>query len=146
MDKKFKISMGSDHGGYHLKEIIKDYLKDQGHTIIDEGPSSDESVDYPEFGHKIGRSVASGQADFGIGICGSGIGISIACNKVEGIRAALVSETTSARLSREHNNANVVCMGARLIGPDMAKDIVDTFLSTDFDGGRHQRRIDKIEC
>ena len=140
-----KISIGSDHAGYDYKQILIDHLEDQGYEIIDEGPNSDESVDYPVYGHKVGQRVSNQEADFGITICGSGIGISLAANKVPGIRAALCSEPLSAELSRRHNNANVVSVGARLVGTDMAKEIVDVFLNTKFDGGRHKRRVDMIE-
>lgn len=140
-----KISIGSDHAGYDYKQILIDHLEDQGYEIIDEGPNSDESVDYPVYGHKVGQRVSNQEADFGITICGSGIGISLAANKVSGIRAALCSEPLSAELSRRHNNANVVSVGARLVGTDMAKEIVDVFLNTKFDGGRHKRRVDMIE-
>lgn len=139
-----KIAIGSDHAGYELKEIIKEYLEDQ-YEIIDVGTNSNESVDYPLFGHEVGKKVATGECDKGIVICGSGIGISISCNKVKGVRCALCSEPLSAQLSRQHNNANVLAMGARLIGSDMAKKIVDVFFETEFLKGRHQRRCDLIE-
>lgn len=140
-----RISIGSDHAGYPLKEEIKKYLLEKDYIVNDLGTDNLESVDYPDYGHKVGKSVVDGEADFGIVICGSGIGISIAANKVEGVRCALCSEPLSAELSRKHNDANVLSMGARLIGNDMAKKIVDTFLSTEFEAGRHSRRIDKIE-
>lgn len=140
-----KISIGSDHAGYELKEVLKDHLIDLGYEVIDEGPDSSDSVDYPEYGHKVGKRVASGKADRGVTICGSGIGISLAANKVPGIRAALCSEPLSAELSRQHNDANIVSVGARLIGSDMAKRIVEVFMKTEFEGGRHQRRVDLIE-
>lgn len=139
------IAMGSDHAGYNLKEEIKAYLLEKGHTVKDCGTDSTESCDYPVFGRAAAEVVREEEAERAIVICGSGIGISIATNKVPGIRCALCSEPLSAELSRKHNNANALAMGARLIGSDMAKRIVDVFLSTEFEGGRHQRRIDKIE-
>ncbi len=139
------IAMGSDHAGYNLKEEIKAYLLEKGHTVKDCGTNSTESCDYPVFGRAAAEVVREEEAERAIVICGSGIGISIAANKVSGIRCALCSEPLSAELSRKHNNANALAMGARLIGSDMAKRIVDVFLSTEFEGGRHQRRIDKIE-
>ena len=139
------IAMGSDHAGYNLKEEIKAYLLEKGHTVKDCGTDSTESCDYPMFGIAAAEVVREEEAERAIVICGSGIGISIAANKVPGIRCALCSEPLSAELSRKHNNANALAMGARLIGSDMAKRIVDVFLSTEFEGGRHQRRIDKIE-
>ena len=139
------IAMGSDHAGYNLKEEIKAYLLEKGHTVKDCGTDSTESCDYPVFGRDAAEVVREEEAERAIVICGSGIGISIAANKVPGIRCALCSEPLSAELSRRHNNANAIAMGARLIGSDMAKRIVDVFLSTEFEGGRHQRRIDKIE-
>lgn len=139
------IAMGSDHAGYNLKEEIKAYLIEKGHTVKDCGTDSTESCDYPVFGRAAAEVVREEEAERAIVICGSGIGISIAANKVPGIRCALCSEPLSAELSRRHNNANALAMGARLIGSDMAKRIVDVFLSTEFEGGRHQRRIDKIE-
>ena len=139
------IAVGSDHAGYELKEEIKKYLIEKGHTVKDCGTDSTESCDYPVFGRAAAEVVREEEAEMAIVICGSGIGISIAANKVPGIRCALCSEPLSAELSRRHNNANALAMGARLIGSDMAKRIVDVFLSTEFEGGRHQRRIDKIE-
>lgn len=139
------IAVGSDHAGYELKEEIKKYLIEKGHTVKDCGTDSTESCDYPVFGRAAAEVVREEEAERAIVICGSGIGISIAANKVPGIRCALCSEPLSAELSRRHNNANALAMGARLIGSDMAKRIVDVFLSTEFEGGRHQRRIDKIE-
>lgn len=139
------IAVGSDHAGYELKEEIKRYLIEKGHTVKDCGTDSTESCDYPVFGRAAAEVVREEEAERAIVICGSGIGISIAANKVPGIRCALCSEPLSAELARKHNNANALAMGARLIGSDMAKRIVDVFLSTEFEGGRHQRRIDKIE-
>lgn len=140
-----KIAIGSDHAGFYLKEDIKKYLEEKGIEVIDKGAYSADRVDYPDFGHAVGHEVIDNNLDFGVVICGSGIGISIAANKVEGIRAALVSEPYSAKLARRHNNANVVAMGARLIGLDMAKEIVDAFINEEFEGGRHINRVNKIE-
>ena len=139
-----KISMGCDHGGYRLKEHIKAYLTAQGHEILDCGCNSLDSCDYPEFGAAAARVVADGRCERGIVICTTGIGISITANKVKGIRCALCSEPLSAEMTRKHNNANVLAMGAGMTGPNMAERIVDTFLSTEFEGGRHQRRVDGI--
>ncbi len=140
-----KIVVGSDHAAYELKEAIKEKLIGEGHEVIDVGCDSAESVDYPKYGHAVGRAVASGEAERGIAVCGSGIGISIACNKVPGIRAALCTSVEMAEMSRRHNNANVVCMGARMISQELAFDIVDTWMTTDFEAGKHLRRINEIE-
>jgi len=139
-----KIGLGSDHGGFELKEFIKEYLIQQSYEVVDYGTDNTESVDYPEFGQKVGRAVVDGSVDLGIIMCGTGLGISIAANKVAGVRAAVVSEEFSARMARAHNNANILALGGRVVGKDLAKSIVDTFINTDFDGGRHQRRIDKM--
>ena len=139
-----KISMGCDHGGYRLKEHIKAYLTAQGHEVLDCGCNSLDSCDYPEFGAAAARAVADGSCERGIVICTTGIGISITANKVKGIRCALCSEPLSAEMTRKHNDANVLAMGAGMTGPNMAERIVDTFLSTEFEGGRHQRRVDGI--
>ena len=140
-----KIVVGSDHAAYELKEAIKEKLIGEGHEVIDVGCDSPESVDYPKYGHAVGRTVASGEAERGIAVCGSGIGISIACNKVPGIRAALCTSVEMAEMCRRHNNANVVCMGARMISQDLAFDIIDKWMTTDFEGGKHLRRINEIE-
>ena len=140
-----RIVLGSDHGGYELKEVLKDWLKEEGYELVDVGTDSKESVDYPIYGHRVGKAVAQGEAEFGITVCGSGLGIGMAAGKVKGIRCATVTEPYSAELARRHNNANVVSLGGRLTGVDMAKEIVKTFLNTDFEGGRHQGRIDAIE-
>ena len=140
-----KIVVGSDHAAYELKEAIKEKLIGEGHEVIDVGCDSPESVDYPKYGHAVGRTVASGEAERGIAVCGSGIGISIACNKVPGIRAALCTSVEMAEMCRRHNNANVVCMGARMISQDLAFDIVDKWMTTEFEGGKHLRRINEIE-
>ena len=140
-----KIVVGSDHAAYELKEAIKEKLVKEGHEVIDVGCDSTESVDYPKYGHAVGRAVASGDAERGIAVCGSGIGISIACNKVPGIRAALCTSVEMAEMCRRHNNANVVCMGARMISQDLAFEIIDKWMTTDFEGGKHLRRINEIE-
>lgn len=139
-----KISMGCDHGGYLLKEHVKQYLTEKGHQVVDCGCSSLDSCDYPQFGAAAARAVAAGECERGIVICTTGIGISITANKVRGIRCALCSEPLSAEMTRKHNNANVLAMGAGMTGPNMAERIVDTFLTTEFEGGRHQRRVDGI--
>jgi len=140
-----KIALGSDHGGYMLKEAVKEHLLSRGYEVEDLGAYSESSVDYPEYGKKVAKYVVEGNAKYGIIICGTGIGISIAANKVKGARAALCHNVWTARLTREHNDANILAMGARVIGEGIALDMVDTFLTTEFEGGRHQNRIDKIE-
>ncbi len=140
-----KIALGCDHAAFELKEAVKAKMESEGHTVIDVGTDSNESVDYPKFGHAVGRTVASGEAERGIALCGSGIGISIACNKVPGIRAALCTSVEMAEMCRRHNNANVVCMGARMISQELAFDIIDTWMKTEFEGGKHLRRINEIE-
>ncbi|MDY6065390.1 MAG: ribose 5-phosphate isomerase B [Finegoldia sp.] len=139
-----KIAIAADHGGYELKETLKAYIEDLGHDVVDFGTNSKESVDYPDFAKKLSESVAKGNENLGVLICGTGIGMSISANKVRGIRAACVSESFGARMARQHNNANVICLGARVIGDEVAKMIVDEFLSNEFLGERHSRRVDKI--
>lgn len=139
-----KIALGSDHGGYNLKNEIIAYLKENGYEIKDFGTYSTESCDYPDYALKVAEAVASKEFEFGILVCGTGIGISISANKVPGIRAALCSDTFSAHATREHNNANILALGERVVGPSLAIDIVKTFLNSKFEGDRHQRRIDKI--
>ncbi|HEV1996477.1 MAG TPA: ribose 5-phosphate isomerase B [Candidatus Acidoferrum sp.] len=141
---KLRIAIGADHAGYPVKESIKKYLESAGYAVDDEGTWSEESVDYPDYGKAVGERVAAKQDDYGIVVCASGIGISIAANKVPGIRAALAHDVTTARLSREHNDANVLAMGGRVVTDALAIEMVKTFLSTPFAHGRHQRRIDKI--
>lgn len=136
------ISIASDHGGFALKEHIKAYLESQGLSVLDCGCDSTASCDYPFFGKAAAQAVSSGQCDRGIVICTTGIGISISANKVKGIRCALCSEPLSAEMTRRHNDANMLSLGAGMIGWNMAERIVDTFLSTPFEGGRHQRRVD----
>ena len=139
-----RIAIGSDHAGYQLKEQLAEHLREAGHEVQDLGTHSEESVDYPEYGALVARAVVGGDADYGVCVCGTGIGIGIAANKVKGARAAVVHDATSARMARQHNDANVVCVGARLTGPQAAADAVDAFLGAEFEGGRHQRRIDEI--
>jgi len=141
---KPRIATGSDHAGFSVKEIIKKYLENAGYAVDDQGTGSEDSVDYPDFGKAVGERVASKQADLGIAVCGSGIGISIAANKVPGIRAALAHDVITAQLAREHNDANVLALGARIVTPAAALEMVQTFLNTPFAGGRHQRRLNKI--
>ena len=139
-----KLSIGSDHGGYALKQELIAYLRDQGHEVEDFGCHDTASCDYPDFGEAAAAAVASGECERGIVICTTGIGISISANKVKGIRCALCSEPYGAEMTRRHNDANVLALGAGFTAPMMAKRIVDVFLSTAFEGGRHQRRVDKI--
>jgi ribose 5-phosphate isomerase B len=139
-----RIALGADHAGVALKDAIKRQLAERGITYVDFGTDSTESVDYPEYAQKVGEEVASGRADRGILFCGSGIGMAIAANKVPGVRAAAVFDADAARLSREHNDANVLSLGERVTPAEQARGIVDAFLTTPFAGGRHQRRVDKI--
>lgn len=139
------IAIGSDHAGLELKDHLVAYLKAKQLLVTDVGTYSAESVDYPDSAHEVSKAVTTAQATFGILICGSGIGVSIAANKHQGVRAALVTHVELAKLSREHNNANVLCLGGRFTAKHHAELIVDAFLSADFEGGKHQRRIDKIE-
>ena len=139
-----KIAMGCDHGGFDLKETVKEHLVAQGHEVTDCGCYNTDSCDYPDFGAAAAKAVASGECERGIVICTTGIGISISANKIKGIRCALCSEAQSAEMTRRHNDANVLAMGAGMIGVNAAKKIVDTFLTTEFEGGRHQRRVDKM--
>ena len=139
-----KIAIGNDHTAVALKKHIKEYLEGKGHELCDVGTDSRERTDYPIYGEAAARKVASGECELGVLICGTGIGISLAANKVEGIRAAVCSEPYSARLSRQHNNANIIAFGARVVGEAMAEMIVDEFLDAEYEGGRHQRRVDMI--
>lgn len=139
-----KIAIGSDHGGVELKEEIKKYLSSEGYEFKDFGTNSVGSCDYPDYALPVAEAVAAKEFDLGILICGTGIGIGIAANKVPGIRAALCSDTFSAHATREHNNANILTLGQRVVGPGLALDIVKIFLNTEFEGERHQKRIDKI--
>ena len=139
------IAIASDHGGFALKETIKEYLRERGDKIVDLGTTSEESVDYPIYGKACGEAVASGKAERGIVICGTGIGISIAANKVKGVRCGLCTSVEMAELTRQHNNANMLALGGRTTEPQLALDIVKTFLDTQFEGGRHKRRTDMLD-
>ncbi|MBC6680044.1 ribose 5-phosphate isomerase B [Zhenpiania hominis] len=139
-----KIAIASDHGGYQLKEEVKKYLEDRGIEILDLGTNSEESVDYPEYGHACGEAVASGKADRGIVCCGTGIGISIAANKVKGVRCALCTDVNMAVMTRKHNDANMLAMGGRTTDTKTALEITAAWLDTEFEGGRHQRRVDML--
>jgi ribose 5-phosphate isomerase B len=140
-----KIVVAADHVGFALKEKVREYLKSQGLEVEDCGPSNAESVDYPDFAEKVAGQVAAKQADYGVLVCGTGIGMMLAANKVPGIRAVAANDTISARMAREHNNANVLTMGGRMIDAATMRQIVDTWLSTPFAGGRHELRLEKID-
>jgi ribose 5-phosphate isomerase B len=139
-----RIAIASDHAATELKSELAEWLMEIGHEVADLGPHSTDSVDYPDYGYKLAEVVADGTAERGIGLCGSGLGISMSLNRNPAIRCAMVSEPLSAALAREHNDANCIAMGARMIGIEMAKACVATFIETDFAGGRHQRRVDKL--
>jgi ribose 5-phosphate isomerase B len=139
-----KIVIASDHAGFELKASLKQSLQDEGYEVLDLGAHSTESVDYPDFAAALAGAIRDGEAERGILICGTGIGISIAANRHPGIRAALCHDTTGARLSRQHNDANVLVLGARMVGAEVAKDCVATFFSTPFEGGRHSRRVEML--
>lgn len=143
--KKSVIAIASDHAGVELKALLKETLKDHASDILDLGTNSQDSVDYPDYGNAIAKAILEGRAQYGVAICGSGIGISMALNRHKGVRAALCQEGLSASLSRRHNNANVLCLGARIIGQDTAKDCVKQFFATDFEGGRHEKRLQKLD-
>ena len=140
----FKIALGADHGGYHLKNIIREHLEHRGIACEDFGTNSSESVDYPEYAKKVCHAITSGKCTRGILVCGTGIGMSIAANKHKGIRAACCMDTFSARMTRHHNDANILCLGERVIGIGLALDLVDAFLDTQYDGGRHEMRLAMI--
>lgn len=139
-----RIAIVSDHAAYDMKAALADHLRAAGHAVLDLGTTSTDSVDYPDYGYRLAEAVASGRADKGVALCGSGVGISISVNRHPACRCALVSESLSARLAREHNDANVIALGARLIGIEQARECLDVFLATPFAGGRHQRRVDKL--
>lgn len=139
-----KIIIGNDHAATAMKFEIMEYLQELGHEVVNVGTDDNGSCNYPEYGEKVGRAVAAGEADCGVLICGTGVGISIAANKVPGVRAAVCSDVTTARLVKEHNNANIIAFGARIVGVETAKDIVKAYLDAEFAGGRHQQRIDMI--
>ena len=138
------IAIGCDHGGYEIKNAVIAYLEDKGIAYTDFGCYSTDSVDYPVFGYKVAAAVASGEAELGILCCGTGIGISMAANKVKGIRAAVVSDAFCAEMTRRHNNANILCMGGRVISAEKAVELADIFLNTPFEGGRHEKRVQMI--
>jgi len=140
-----RIAVGSDHAGFHMKQALASHLRELGHEVVDCGTHSEERVDYPDFGAAVGRAVAGGDAEAGVCVCGSGIGIAMAANKIAGIRAATVHDATSARLAREHNDANAISLGQRLLSIEQALEIVDIWLETQFQGGRHIRRIRMID-
>ena len=139
-----RIAIASDHAAIALKASLANWLRQHGHEVTDLGPNSHESVDYPDYGYALARVIADGKADFGIALCGSGVGISIAVNRNPAARCALVNEPVSAKLARQHNNANVIALGARLIGEDMAKACVHAFLDATYEGGRHEQRVAKL--
>jgi ribose 5-phosphate isomerase B len=141
-----RIAVGSDHAGFELKMTLAKHLADRGHQVIDLGTDSpDVPVDYPVFGAAVGRAVTDGTADRGICVCGTGIGIGIAANKIDGVRAAMVHDVTTSDLARRHNDANVICLGGRTTGATVALDAVDTFVTTEFAGGHHQHRVDELD-
>lgn len=139
-----KIAIGNDHAAVEMKQEIKAYLEEKGYEVINFGTNENVSCDYPKYGQAVGEAVVKGEADCGVLICGTGVGISIAANKVKGVRAAVCSEPATAKLVKEHNNANIIAFGARIVGMEMAKAIVDAYLDAEFLGGRHQKRIDLI--
>jgi len=139
------IAIGSDHAGWQLKELLKSMLGQSGYHVIDCGPNSKDSVDYPDYAQLVGQEVSIGHADLGILVCGTGTGMAIAANKIRGIRAANCTNTTQSKLSREHNDANILCLGSRIVGDELAIDIVKSFLQATFLGDRHARRVNKIK-
>jgi ribose 5-phosphate isomerase B len=139
-----RVAIVSDHAAYDMKAMLVEHLRAAGRDVLDLGTASTDSVDYPDYGYRLAQAIADGRADKGIALCGSGVGISISVNRHPSCRCALVSESLSARLAREHNDANVIALGARLIGIEQAKECVSVFLATPFEGGRHQRRVDKL--
>lgn len=141
-----KIVVGSDHGGFDLKEVLKNHLIQKGFDVIDVGAYDTNSVDYPDIAVKACEKVTNGECAWGVLVCGTGIGISMAANKVSGIRCALVSNEYSAEMTKRHNNANMLAFGGRVTGPDLAKNILDAYIKAEFEGGRHQNRIDKISA
>ena len=139
------IAAGCDHGGFSLKTVLIEQLIESGHEVLDLGTDSNERVDYPDFAEAVAKSVASGEAEFGLLVCGSGIGVCMVANKISGIRAATIHDVTSAHLSREHNDAKIICLGERLIGREVAKEVLDVFLASEFQEGRHLNRVKKID-
>ncbi len=141
-----KIAIGADHAGFRLKEHLARFLEQRGHQVEDQGTFSDDSVDYPEYAAAVAEEIAAGRADRGLLVCGTGIGVAIAANKIDGVRAATCNDLFTAAKAREHNDANVLTLGARVVGEGLAEDIVQSFIETDFEAGRHQRRIDQIQA
>ncbi|RYE02953.1 MAG: ribose 5-phosphate isomerase B [Sphingomonadales bacterium] len=139
-----RIAIASDHAAFAMKAELANWLREEGHELLDLGTNGPDSVDYPDYGYALGKAIEDGRAELGVALCGSGIGISIAVNRVPAARCALVSEPLSARLARQHNDANVIALGARLIGVEMAKACITEFITTEFLGERHQRRVDKL--
>lgn len=139
-----KIGIGNDHAALEMKNQVMEYLEEKGYEVINYGTNTPESCNYPEFGEKVGRAVVSGEVDCGILICGTGVGISLAANKVKGVRAVVCSEPYSAKLSKQHNNTNILAFGARVVGIELAKMIIDEWLGAEFEGGRHKTRVDMI--
>jgi ribose 5-phosphate isomerase B len=146
MGNSTPIAIGCDHAGFALKELLKDYLSTLNCDVSDCGAYSEASVDYPDFAFQVARKISSGEFPRGILICGTGIGMSMAANRIPGVRAALCNDLFSAIMSRRHNNANILVMGGRVVGPELAKEIVRAWIETPFEGGRHQKRIDKMDC
>jgi ribose 5-phosphate isomerase B len=138
------VAIASDHAGFQLKDVLAGDLKVLGYTVLDLGTHGPDSVDYPDFGYAVGYAIATGKAEMGVLVCGSGIGISIAANRNPAVRAAVVTDNLTARLARQHNDANVICFGERLVGSEIARDAMKAFLETEFEGGRHARRVDKL--
>lgn len=145
-DIALRIVCGADHAGVHLKDVLVEHLRSRGFVVTDLGTNGDDHVDYPDYGTAVGRAVAVGEADFGVAVCGSGTGIGMAANKVHGVRAATVTDATTARLTRRNTDANVICLGAAITGAEPAKDAVDTFLSTPFSGGDYCVRVEKLDA
>ena len=141
-----KIGIGNDHAAVEMKKEIMAYLESMGYEVVNYGTDESASCNYPEFGEKVGRAVVDGDVDCAVLICGTGVGISIAANKVKGVRAAVCSDTATARLVKQHNNANIIAFGQRIVGIELAKDIVKAYLEAEFEGGRHQRRVDQIHA
>ena len=141
-----RIAIGADHAGFSLKNQLGEHLRAAGHDVTDLGTHDEGRVDYPDFGAAVGRAVAGGEADLGVCVCGSGVGIAMAANKIRGIRAATVHDVTSGRLAREHNDANIICIGERLTGPQVALDTLDAFVAAEFQGGRHTARVAKLDA
>jgi ribose 5-phosphate isomerase B len=138
------IALGADHAGFRLKEHLRAWLGDEGYTVVDTGTHDEQSVDYPDYAIAVGDAVVGGRAERGVLVCGTGIGISIAANKIPGVRAAVCADAYSARLSRAHNDSNILALGARILAPDAAVRVLETWLAAPFEGGRHQRRLDKV--